>query len=62
MNKELVRKIRNAAIMECVKHGITDPHAVRKTLNRASASVQPMSIAGVMAARTKGQDVYYIVK
>lgn len=61
MNKQLIRKIRTAVISECLKQGITDPAAVRKALRKAADSVQPMSIAGVMAARTKGQDVPYIV-
>jgi hypothetical protein len=62
MNKQMIRKIRNAAISECLRYGIADPHAVRKVLRHAATDVQPMSVAGVQAAFTKGQAVYIIDK
>lgn len=60
MNKALVRKIRTAAIDACLECGIDDPKDVRKILRQARETVQPMSVAGVKAANTKGQYTAYI--
>jgi uncharacterized protein with PhoU and TrkA domain len=61
MNKELIKRIRTAAIAECMRKGINGHADIRKALRHASESIQPMTVAGVKAAQTKGQDVCHIV-
>jgi len=62
MKKELIRSVRNATIQACIEAGYSDTASVRKCLKMASESIKPMSLAGVKAAFTKGQEVYIIDK
>ncbi len=59
-NKELVKKIRNAAIVACIEKGTNNPVEVREYLQAALNTISPMSVAGVRAAITKGEKFYAI--
>lgn len=60
MSDKLVRNIRTAVIVYCLDNGISSPNKIRKILKDVRHGVGNMSIAGVKAADTKGQNLCYI--
>jgi hypothetical protein len=62
MSQILVKSIRGAVISACIENGITSPKEVRKIMGQAQKSVGNMSVAGIQAAITKGQNIYVIEK